>query len=164
MLIRNMNFNKLKAASGFTLIELLVAFAILALLSTIAFGQYRTSQMKARDSRRNSDISNVARALEMYYNDHQAYPQPISLNWGSEFATETVVYMKILPQDPHASEGVDYCYESDGGYYLLYTMLENNQDPNFFDQDGDGVGDYSCGGTTGYSYGVSSTNVTMMPE
>jgi len=167
--------------SGFTLIELLVTFAILSLLASVALGQYRTSQMKARDAQRKSDLANVARALEMYYNDNQAYPASgggliqvdrggslVNLNWGSEFSTDEVIYMKILPQDPHSDDGVDYCYESNasGSYYRLFAKLENNQDPNFFDEDDDGVGDYTCYDSDdtpydGYSYGLSSSNVAV---
>ena len=162
-------------ALGFTLIELLVTFAILSLLASVAFGQYRTSQMKALDSRRKSDLGNIARSLEMYYNDNAAYPVTdggvmrveqesgdVSLDWGTEFTTAEVIYMKVLPQDPHSDNGVDYCYDSDDGtYYRIYAMLENDQDMDFVDVDENGVGDYTCVGVPGYSYGLSSSNVAV---
>ncbi|MBU2592363.1 prepilin-type N-terminal cleavage/methylation domain-containing protein, partial [Patescibacteria group bacterium] len=166
----------LSKRKGFTLIELLVVMAILAILSTVAFGQYRISQLKARDAQRKGDIGNIARGLEMYYNDNQAYPLSdaagrmsvsqsgslTALDWGSEFATDEVIYMKVLPRDPTASGGnLNYCYQSDdGSYYKIFVKLENDQDKDF-DLNRIPAVDYSCLGDAGYNYGISSVNVTV---
>ena len=148
-------------SSGLTLIELLVVMVILGILATVGFGQYRTSQIKARDAQRKGDLDNIARALEMYYNDHESYPLSSNgkiqveldvLNWGDAFDTDDVVYMKTLPSDPVSD--YDYCYESDadGSLYKLYAKLENEND--------DDTGDYSCNSDDDYNYGVSSSNTT----
>lgn len=147
---------------GLTLIELLVVMVIMGILATVGFGQYRTSQIKARDAQRKGDLDNVSRALEMYYNDHESYPTSSDgkiqvgadvLNWGTAFDTDDVVYMKTLPSDPVSD--YDYCYESDadGSYYKLYAKLENENDDDY--------GSYTCNGDTTYSYGVSSSNTTL---
>ena len=59
---------------GFTLIELLVVIAILGLLATVGLSSFRTSQLKGRDSKRKSNLSQIQKALEMYYNDYGQYP------------------------------------------------------------------------------------------
>jgi len=63
---------------GFTLMELLIVIAILGLLATIGLGSFRTSQMKGRDAQRKSDLSQIQKALEMYYNDYSGYPAAIT--------------------------------------------------------------------------------------
>ena len=59
---------------GFTLIELLVVIAIIGILASIALVAFRSSQAKARNIRRVSDLNSIAKALELYYDDHGKYP------------------------------------------------------------------------------------------
>lgn len=138
---------------GFTLIELLVVMAILGILSTIGLNSFRVSQAKSRDARRKSDLGQIQRALEMYYNDKGTYPG--SLAFGSELndpSSSGTIYMKEIPQDPSGNPG--YCYVSTGNTYKIYAKLENSQDVAI-------GGPYSCGGCSGcYNYGVSSSNTS----
>ncbi len=156
---------------GFTLLELLVVIAILAILAVVGMGQYRTSQIKARDGQRKSDLSNIARALEMYYNDFGQYPVDDDdgqmvvggspLNWGEEtFETDDAIYMKILPQDPKASNDSngDYCYMSNGGAdFLLYAKLENENDKDYFEDASGNHYSTVCGND--YTYVITSSNI-----
>ena len=80
---------------GFTLIELIVVIGIIALVATATiavlnpFGQFQ----KARDARIKSDLSQLQKALETYYQDKGGYPSSTSeykildgtttINWGS---------------------------------------------------------------------------------
>lgn len=50
---------------GFTLIELLVVIAVIGLLSSIVLVQLGPVRQKARDARRISDVSEMAKALEI---------------------------------------------------------------------------------------------------
>ncbi len=56
----------MKAAQGFTLIELMVAISIVAILATMGFSTYTKAQSSARDSKRVSDLQEIAKALEQY--------------------------------------------------------------------------------------------------
>ena len=81
-----MNFSKLKLhkiknSKGFTLIELLVVIAIIGLLSSVVLASLSAAREGARDARRLSDMNQIQTALELYYNNNNAYPGPVS-SWG----------------------------------------------------------------------------------
>jgi prepilin-type N-terminal cleavage/methylation domain-containing protein len=59
---------------GFTLIELLVVIAIIGLLATLSVISFSNSSAKARDTKRKQDLRSIQKALELYYNDNEAYP------------------------------------------------------------------------------------------
>lgn len=120
---------------GFTLIELLVVIAIIGLLSTLSVVALGSARVKARDSKRLSDLKQVQTALELYYTDKDAYPivaqavtlgdaNNICLNLASGFTTTgcTSAYMGLVPKDPgdHA-----YTYTSDGTTYTIAAELED---------------------------------------
>lgn len=164
-----MNFNSKSRPthSGFTMIELLVVIVILSILFVIGLGSFSGSQRKSRDSKRKTDLQNITRALELYYNDKGLYPVSsgnigiAGQAWGDPFVdpdlTDTL-YMNILPLDP--SEFA-YFYEStDGTYFQIYAYLENQNDRDLIKDVNDQVMVYS---TTGCvigtcNYGIASSN------
>ncbi|MGI5826143.1 MAG: type II secretion system protein [Patescibacteria group bacterium] len=154
---------KVQPRRGFTLIELLVVMAILGILSSLAFGNFRVSQMKSRDAKRKADLGQMQRALEMYYNDKGRYPPvgEVELtegNLGLVDANDTI-YIKEWPTDP--SGNPEYCYltDSNGTYYGLYARLENGQDPDI------SAGLFNCGTVSTYNYDATSPNYssTVVP-
>jgi general secretion pathway protein G len=78
-----------KSKSGFTVVELAIVIIIIGILATITIVAYRNVQARARDDKRRTDIANIAKALEVYYDDNGQYPDPnnttssINLNWYS---------------------------------------------------------------------------------
>lgn len=177
-----------RSRRGFTLIELLVVIAIIGILTSIGLGTFTSAQRKSRDARRKNDLATIAKALEVYYNDHYStYPYPAAnaagqiigctvdsaveavCNWGSAFqhadTTPDTVYLIALPDDP--STGQDYYYEAlpygtiATGAYQLYARLENTADPAVpKDVDGNPQNyGISCGAGN-CNYGISSANTT----
>ncbi|OGH06498.1 MAG: hypothetical protein A2171_01905 [Candidatus Levybacteria bacterium RBG_13_35_9] len=112
--------------NGFTLVELIVVFGLLAILIGIAililnpFGQLR----KAYDTKRQSDIEELTKALDIYYHDNNCYPPSLaSLTSGGQSA-----YIKKLPQDPEfSSTGQDYVYINNNSvcpqWHVLFAKL-----------------------------------------
>jgi type II secretory pathway pseudopilin PulG len=130
--------------------------AIIAIVAASLWGNFFTSLIKGRDSRRKQDLESISKALELYYNDARMYPTTMPA-WGTVFVNPTVtgvLYMQKLPFDP-SSPAIDYCYKStDQTYYQLYANMENQSNAK--------ITPVICpvGGSTTYNYGISSPNVT----
>lgn len=70
MVTRDKVFFKKVSNRGFTLIELLVVIAIIGLLSSIIMTSLNSARVKARDSKRLSDILQIRNAMALYQADH----------------------------------------------------------------------------------------------
>ena len=89
-----------KTKQGFTLIELLVVIAIIGLLSTLSIVALNQARARSRDARRIADIKQIQTALEMYYNDNNAYPATATVVAGGRIGSSTNPYMAIIPSAP----------------------------------------------------------------
>jgi prepilin-type N-terminal cleavage/methylation domain-containing protein len=170
---------------GFTLIELIISIGILGILAVAAllalnpFAQFQ----KANDTRRKSDLAQVQRALESYYQDHGAYPAFIKssggfyyLNpltgtpptttqkaWGSAWTP----YLNVIPSDPNSTKSYAYYTTLDGQTYYIYASLDRgSNDPavcsgNLCTAPVDSNIDMNAAcGSGKCDFGVSSPNVT----
>jgi type II secretion system protein G len=140
-----------KYKKGFTLIELLVVIAIIGLLASIVLVSLNSARQKARDSRRLTDIRQVALALELYADtNNSAYPTVTgctAANWsgtmttcleGTGAAPCNVSYMTRVPVDPSNGATYFYAYASTGADYVLKGRLEITTNPAMStDIDGD---------------------------
>ena len=146
--------------NGFTLIELLVVISIIGLLASIALVSLQTARVKARDARRLTDIEQISKALQLYYDANGYYPASggaISPSAGfsnsndggwSSLAVLLQPYISLLPIDPKQDSagwppnGIhSYVYLSDDRcgqtkqWYMLVYRLEtaNSPDPGVYD-------------------------------
>jgi len=62
--------------SAFTLIELLVVISIIGMLSSIVLASLNSARIKARDARRQSDMTQIVAALNLFYDEHRCLPRP----------------------------------------------------------------------------------------
>ena len=120
---------------GFTLIELLVVIAIIGLLTTLAVVALSSARLKARDSKRLSDLKQIQTSLELYYTDKNAYPveaTAVTLGAAADDCIDgggivaacatTPTYMGLIPTDPGSNS---YSYTSaDGSTYSIAATLE----------------------------------------
>ncbi len=135
----------MKKQKGFTLIELLVVIAIIGLLSTLAVVALNNARQKSRDARRISDVKQIQTALELYYNDQNAYP-PIagyaagvclSSSGGFAATCSGTTYMNQIPANPTP---VDATASGCGGTVYTYAIQLSGASYTL---------KYCLGGTTG---------------
>lgn len=159
---------------------MIVVVAILGVLATatIAVLNPIAQIQKGNDAKRKADLSQIQKALEVYYQDYGAYPayvissshyylDPLTgsppvktqINWGSPWQP----YMNIVPKDPVSTKYYVY-YTPNGQSYYLYASLDRGtkdlQACTGGVCSGAGLGNMTtiCGGIC--NFGVSSPDKT----
>ena|SRR3989344_3844865 len=139
-----------RKTKGFTLIELLVVITIIGILASLILASFSSTQARARDSSRKSDLDALKKALELAKQD-----TPGGFSYPSALTTLTPDYIKTLPKDP--KKDTNYIYQAlpptcinDCTEYTLSACLENNAD-----QQKDDVKNSACTNTQ-VSYTITS--------
>lgn len=153
---------KRKFFHGFTLIEIIIAIALMGVLANLIYGNFINSIKKGRDAKRKSDLGELQRALELYYEDHNKYPSTDKIIFGGDnklchqLGCNYRIYIQKIPNDPIQDNF--YVFQSNENEYKIYSCIENNLDK------GQGVKQegYSkdCGKCGKCKYGVSSPNTS----
>ncbi|MDD3628570.1 MAG: type II secretion system protein GspG [Actinomycetota bacterium] len=116
---------------GFTLVELMIVIIILAILTAIAVPSYMVLRNRARVAAAQSEMKNIATALEMFNADYDRYPAvtDVTAMAGALNGTNTAQnpdgnpYMDPVPvNDPW---GQPYVYTSNGTTYTLSCSTGN---------------------------------------
>jgi type II secretion system protein G len=162
-------FTPLKSLKGFTLIEMMVAVGILGVMAAAMlavlnpFSQFQ----KANDTKRKTDLSQISKALESYYQDNQKYPAssnfkisdpkqtPNERSWGSSWRP----YMNVIPKDPSGSKNYVYSVSADGQTYYLYASLDKGITADQCHGASPCGSATACGSGT-CNYGIASPDVT----
>ncbi|MFH1822682.1 MAG: type II secretion system protein [Patescibacteria group bacterium] len=136
-----------KSPNGFTLIELLVVISIIGFIASFATYAFNDARREARDAKRISDITQIQKALELYYADNDNYP-PVNYAYtnsaadgcgigGRWCALENILapYIKPLPRDPLGlQDNYRYYYDADpGNNYATYGFMIRLEDPGNYD-------------------------------
>jgi prepilin-type N-terminal cleavage/methylation domain-containing protein len=114
-----------KDKKGFTLIELLVVIAIIGLLSTLSIIALNSARARARDAKRISDVKQMQVALELYFNDMNAYPIAASMTAGSPIysgANTSTPFLRAIPNPPTPVDGTG-CQATSTGVYDTASYL-----------------------------------------
>jgi prepilin-type N-terminal cleavage/methylation domain-containing protein len=139
---------------GFTLFEILIVISILLLILVLVLINLQTQLMRARDSQRKTDLANLQKSYEEYFNDKQCYPyEEILETCSSDYLAP---YMKKVPCDPTTK--TPYIYVPGAptlcSGYRICAKLENTHDPDIVRLGCDPV--TGCGWVAGYNYCVSA--------
>ncbi len=127
--------NYLKKTS-FTLIELLLVIAIIGLLTSVALFFFGPSRTKAKDARRQTDINNIMKAMEMCYDDDNQYPV-ITIDVDNKVTNTSLTsslktYLVSFPKSP----GNESYYGKDNNgqqqQYCIYSILESISPTTYF--------------------------------
>lgn len=113
---------------GFTLIELLVVVAIIGLLTSIIAVSFGNTRLRARDTKRLSDMGQIRTGMDLHFSQGSGYPDMVT--WSSGILACSGVHVMEVPKDPIL------------GVYYTYT----GEDPTT-----------GCGGTLYKNYKVEFT-------
>jgi prepilin-type N-terminal cleavage/methylation domain-containing protein len=160
----------IKGQKGFTIVELLIVIVVIAILATISIVAYNGVQGRARDAKRQGDMSHIIKLLELYHADNGGYP--ICSGTGPYTAGGTVssggvtaclagelvpAYAASLPVDPVNVAPRSYYYAV--GYQKNGTnSYTGNQTDNYIlgtNMDGGGTNYSGWGVTLNYLHGSS---------
>lgn len=146
---------------GFTLMELILIIGLIALLLIGLLALLNPGQKikQAHDTKRKTELQQLSKSFEEYYNDNEEYPTSVQICYNEEVVNgdscschicgkETgspsfSPYLTALPCDPtHPTHRYLYEYEcSEKSWFRLYAQLSTT--------------------TSAYDYGISSPNVTI---
>jgi prepilin-type N-terminal cleavage/methylation domain-containing protein len=102
---------------GFTLIELLVVIAIIGILLSTVIAALSTARQKSRDAKRVAEVTQIGRALTLYYDTYQSYPSTTPAGYlGPDAAIEHLVARGFMNELPTPPIGVDATYLYHGIY------------------------------------------------
>lgn len=151
--------------AGFTLLEITIVFALIGFFSAYMLGTVIvTSQRRARDTHRKTDLSNLGKAFEFYFNDYNSFPDAdpqgrvlgcgaaanTACTWGGVWeGANATVYMNPMPADPQdPAKNYFYRVSADGLGWELYAQLEIEDDAAIGDYD------YNCGSESSCNYRI----------
>lgn len=118
---------------GFTLIELLLVIAIIGVIVSLAMVGQRHQKGLQRDVKRVSHMSEIQKALALYFAEEQQYPTYTGCIDGSDPVTSALIGNQLLgsssglidPSDP-SDVARCYYYEGTGSAYTLRYTLEKD--------------------------------------
>lgn len=133
--------------NGFTKIEILIIASIVGILGITAVVAVTTARSRTRDAVRMSDVRQIQTGLEVYFIDHNTYPQalePIALGTpttgclseqGFSSSCSGGLYLEFVPGAP--TSGLNelsscsdrsnaYCYVAENGNYRISFELEHD--------------------------------------
>lgn len=169
---------------GFTLLELLVVVAIIGMLSSIVLSNLSNARLRARDTKRHSEIHSIMAALELYREKNGSYivsnncaatvpnsgwcnsiESLSSGRWIRNGATNLTGFLSADPVDPKPSASANWTPVNGGAYYYYsppggtwYMIVYGLEKYPVNIERSDGI----TGGGTFYDYGTGSNGVITL--
>lgn len=118
--------------TGFTVVEVIVVTAIITMLASLAFVQFRSLRARARDVEREQEIGSLQKALALYVADARTFPVYSGAITGVDPLSLAVLdagAIDAIPKDPLSTGEYVYSYESSGPTYTITYSLETDSIP-----------------------------------
>jgi len=126
---------------GFTIVELLIVIVVIGILAAIVIVAFNGVQTRARDSSKESSVTSLMKAIELYNAEEGNYPSAgCSDNSGCGVTgLSTALVPKYIPSMPNNLNGVSYARHTNGIGYGLNVPYEakprcvagNNPNPSW---------------------------------
>lgn len=120
----------IKKQRAFTLVELLVVIAIIGILATLSLVSFNVIRSKSRDAKRIADISQMQKALEIFFSDQGRYPTQEEWNSGV-LEVENITYLNKIPEatlSKYCPNSYAYSPDISSSQYTINFCLENDRD------------------------------------
>lgn len=166
---------------SFTLVELLIIVALISLLATIIFVTLGGTQVNTRDAKRLSDLNQLRKTLDIYFDKYDQYPSDgkdacdsgnyIAVNGVNDPLTLALKSSGVLAQgmtDPEINSGCAYFYGRPGWWdcaksYQIEMRFETRDGAAQASRAGADCWDYS--GDFNWGSGVcAGYNCALLPQ
>jgi prepilin-type N-terminal cleavage/methylation domain-containing protein len=118
--------NKNEISSGFTITELLIVVVVIAILASITIVSYRGISNRAYDAAVSSDLSTLAKKIEMFKAANSKFPLT-----GTEFESLQYNASKSAYQTTSTNYNLLYC-KLDGSLGQKYSVVALSKSGNIF--------------------------------
>lgn len=143
--------------------ELLIVIALIAILALLyLLVNWKSTITRAYDAKRKTDIANIRRAFEEYFNDHECYPDATVLNICS--GDGLAPYLAKIPCDPTTHQ--PYKYQPDSNTNMctgnrVCAQLQDWADPDITTLGCDGKD--GCGWGAYWNYCLATGTTVTAP-
>lgn len=153
------------AKSGFTIVELLIVIVVIAILAAITIVSYGGIQSRATNVAVQSDISNIAQKMQLYYTDKGSYPDA-----NSEAEVMAALEGFKASRSSYVTSGTNvnlaYCTNAPTrSQFAIIGWSKGSSTKGFYITSNDGVRDFNyaiaTGGTICSNAGISATQSWM---
>ena len=127
------------------MIELLIVITIIGILVVVFLPTITSGPARARDAQRVSDVADISNAVEMFNQDHEAYPNtsgawvPLETPSDNDDITAIAAYFDkgVTPTDPRGETLVEASLDAGMYYYRDYDngfiVVANTETDKFTD-------------------------------
>lgn len=136
----------MKQKKAISLVEVIIVMAILMILMVVALGIFKPAAMvnRSQDAKRKADLERIKTAFEDYYNDKGCYPD--YNQYGHKMIDKTYCGQDFFKPwlgkwlcDPDGESYPIIISEGSGSescpkLFKIMAKLENNSDPNLYNQ------------------------------
>lgn len=140
---------------GVFLVEVLMVVAIIAILAMFFLFANKTNLNKSLDAKRKTDLYTIAKALEEYEKDNEAYPSALPACEVTTAGTPLEGYIAEVPCDPQTKTTYGYEAGPNQSWFKIFAKLVVTGDPDIAK-----VGcTAGCGPGGSYNYFTGSPNI-----